>query len=156
MESKPVYLTPEGKLKLEEELHYLRTVRREEVALAIQAAKEEGDLKENSAYDEAKIEQGFVEGRVQTLEAQLAEAVLIEKNGVSDVVNLGSQVTVVGEGKTKKETYTIVGSTETDPLNGFISNESPIGSALLGKKKGDKIAVETPGGQVKLKVMKVS
>jgi transcription elongation factor GreA len=155
MASKPVYLTPEGKRKLEEELHYLRTVRRGEIAAAIQSAKEEGDLKENSAYDEAKMAQGFVEGRIQTLEAQLNEAVLIEYDGNSDVVVLGSLVTVVEDGMTDKETYKIVGSAEADPAAGFISNESPIGKALLGKKKGSKIVVETPSGELQLKVVKI-
>ena len=155
MAIKPVYLTPEGKLKLEEELHYLRTVRRNEVAEAIKSAKEEGDLKENSAYDEAKTEQGFVEGRIQTLEAQLRDAVIIENNGKSKVVNLGSEVTVVEDGEEEKETYKIVGSTEANPVGGLISNESPIGQALLGKKKGDKVSVETPGGELSLKIVKV-
>lgn len=156
MATKPVYLTPKGKLRLEEELHYLRTVRRIEVAEAIKSAKEEGDLSENSAYDEAKTTQGFVEGRIQTLQAQLRDAVLIENNGNSDMIGLGSVVTVLEDGETEKETYTIVGSTEADPLEGLISNESPIGSALLGKKKGDEIAVETPGGEIKLKVVEIS
>ena len=155
MASKPVYLTPEGKRKLEEELHYLRTVRRAEIAAAIQSAKEEGDLKENSAYDEAKMAQGFVEGRIQTLEAQLNEAVLIEPDGKTDIVTLGSRVTLVEEGTTDQETYKIVGSAEADPSAGFISNESPIGKALLGKKKGNKIVVETPGGEIQLKVVKI-
>lgn len=155
MAIKPVYLTPEGKLKLEEELEYLRTVRRDEVAEAIKSAKEEGDLKENSAYDEAKTEQGFVEGRIQTLEAQLRDAVLIENNGKSKTVNLGSEVTVIEDGEEDKETYKIVGSTEANPIGGLISNESPIGQALLGKKKGDKVSVETPGGELSLKIVKV-
>ena len=153
---KPVYLTAQGKTKLEEELHHLRTVRRVEVAEAIKSAKEEGDLSENSAYDEAKSAQGFLEGRIQMLEAQLRDAVLIEHNGASGVIELGSLVTVREEGETEKETYTIVGSAEADPMGGLISNESPIGSALIGKKKGDKIAVKTPGGEITLKVMKIS
>ena len=155
MASKPVYLTPEGKRKLEEELHYLRTVRRAEIAAAIQSAKEEGDLKENSAYDEAKMAQGFVEGRIQTLEAQLNEAVLIEHDGKTDVITLGSMVTVVEDGTSDEEKYKIVGSTEADPAAGFISNESPIGKALLGRKKGSKIVVETPSGELQLKVVKI-
>jgi transcription elongation factor GreA len=155
MASKPVYLTAEGKRKLEEELHYLRTVRRAEIAAAIQSAKEEGDLKENSAYDEAKMAQGFVEGRIQTLEAQLNEAVLIKHDGKTDIVTLGSLVTVVEDGTSDEEKYKIVGSTEADPAAGFISNESPIGKALLGRKKGNKIVVETPNGELQLKVVKI-
>jgi len=153
---KPVYLTAQGKAKLEEELHYLRTVKRPQVAEAIKSAKEEGDLSENSAYDEAKTAQGFLEGRIQTLEAQLRDAILIERNGTSDIIELGSVVTVREEGETEKETYTIVGSTEADPLDGLISNESPIGSALIGKKKGDKVTVKTPGGELMLKIMKIA
>ncbi len=154
MVSKPVYLTPEGKQKLEEELHYLRTVRRSEVAEAIKSAKEEGDLSENSAYDEAKSAQAFLEGRIQTLEAQLREAVIVEANS-SDTVSLGSTVTVTEDGSDNPETYKIVGSAESDPLNGTISNESPIGSALLGKKAGDVVTVNTPGGKLTFKILRL-
>ena len=130
MTDKPVYLTLEGKRKLEEELDHLVNVKRKEVAMAIQSAKEEGDISENSAYDEAKLTQGFIEGRIQTIEAQLRNAVIIEENGKSDCVDVGSKVTVAENGS-GEETYHIVGSAEADPLNGRISNESPIGKALL-------------------------
>ena len=93
---------------------------------------------------------------IEQIEAQLRDAVIIENNGRSDVIGLGSVVTVLEEGGAEKETYTIVGFAEADPLNGLISNESPIGGALLGKKKGDKVTVETPGGQITLKVVKIS
>ena len=154
MADKPIYLTLEGKKKLEEELKYLVTVRRKEVAASIQSAKEEGDISENSAYDEAKLAQAFLEGRIQTIEAQLREAVIIAQNGKSDHVNVGSKVTVVEEGF-DEETYHIVGSTEADPLNGKISNESPIGKALLGAKKGDTVMAQTPNGQLVFKVVKI-
>jgi transcription elongation factor GreA len=154
MADKPIYLTSEGKKKLEEELKYLVTVRRKEVAAAIQSAKEEGDISENSAYDEAKLAQAFLEGRIQTIEAQLREAVLIEQNGNSDRVDVGSKVTVVEEGF-DAECYHIVGSAEADPLNGKISNESPIGKALLGAKKGDSVKAETPNGEIVFKVVKI-
>jgi transcription elongation factor GreA len=154
MADKPIYLTLEGKKKLEEELKHLVTVRRKEVAAAIQSAKEEGDISENSAYDEAKLAQGFLEGRIQTIELQLREAVIIEKNGASDHVGVGSKVTVVEEGF-DEETYYIVGSAEADPLNGKISNESPIGRALLGAKKGDTVRAETPNGEITFKVVKI-
>lgn len=154
MADKPVYLTLEGKKKLEEELKQLVTVSRKKVAADIQSAKEEGDISENSAYDEAKLAQAFLEGRIQTIEAQLREAVLIERNGKSDRVSVGSKVTVVEEGF-DAETYHIVGSTEADPLNGKISNESPIGKALLGAKKGENVKAETPNGQIFFKVMKI-
>ena len=155
MADKPVYLTLEGKQKLEEELAYLVNVRRKEVAAEIQAAKDEGDISENSAYDEAKMTQGFVEGRIQTIEAQLRNAVIIEKNGKSDHVDVGSSVTVAEDGM-GEETYHIVGSAEADPGNGKISNESPIGKALLGAKPGDLVTAETPGGEIMFKVIKVS
>ncbi len=154
MADKPVYLTFEGKKKLEEELEYLTTIRRHEVAEAIKSAKEEGDLSENSAYDEAKLAQGFLEGRVQTIEAQLRNAIIIERNGHSDLVNIGSTVTVAEDGF-DEETYRIVGSAEADPLNGKISNESPIGQALLGAKKGAMDKAEAPGGELVFKVLKI-
>ena len=154
MIDKPIYLTIEGKSKLEEELDYLVNVRRREVAEAIRSAKEEGDLSENSAYDEAKLNQGFVEGRIQTIEAQLRNSVIIEKNGNSEEVHLGDQVTVEEEGF-GQETYQIVGSAEADPLDGKISNESPIGKALLGARVGQTVTAETPGGQSAFKVVKI-
>jgi transcription elongation factor GreA len=151
---KPVYLTAEGKKKLEEELDHLVNVRRREVAAEIQSAKEEGDISENSAYDEAKLAQGFVEGRIQTIEAQLRNAVIIEKNGKSSLVDVGSKVTVAENGM-GEETYYIVGSAEADPLSGWISNESPIGQALLGAKVGQKVTAETPGGALEFEVTKI-
>ncbi|HEX9922732.1 MAG TPA: transcription elongation factor GreA [Anaerolineae bacterium] len=155
MVDKAIYLTLEGKRKLEEELDYLVTVRRREVAAEIQSAKEEGDISENSAYDEAKLAQGFVEGRIQTIEAQLRYAVIIEQNGKSDVVHVGSTVTVLDEGFGEEETYYIVGSAEADPLDGKISNESPIGKALLGSKMGDKVSAQTPDGTIVFEVLKI-
>ncbi len=153
-EEKPVYLTLEGKKKLEEELDYLINVRRKEVAAEIKSAKEEGDLSENSAYDEAKLAQGFLEGRVQTIEAQLRNSVIIDANGRTDKVSIGSRVTVEEEGF-GEETYQIVGSAEADPLNGRISNESPIGQALLGAKVGQVVTAATPDGETEFKVVKI-
>ena len=154
MADKPVYITLAGKQKLEEELEHLTTVRRNEVAAAIKSAKEEGDLSENSAYDEAKLSQGFLEGRIQTIQSQLRNAVIIENNGATGTVTIGSTVTVEEEGF-GEETYTIVGSAEADPMTGKISNESPIGIALLGKKVGDTAVAAAPGGQIVFKVVKV-
>ena len=154
MTAKPVYLTLEGKKKLEEELDYLINIRRKEVAAAIQAAKDEGDITENSAYDEAKLIQAFVEGRIQTIEAQLRNAEVIEQNGKSDRVDVGSKVTVVEDG-VGEETYHIIGSAEADPTNGKISNESPIGKALLGAKVGDVVKAEIPDGEIAFKVIKI-
>jgi transcription elongation factor GreA len=154
MVDKPVYLTLEGKKKLEKELEYLITVRRLEIAEAIKLAKEEGDLSENSAYDEAKLQQGFMEGRVQTIEGQLRNVIIIEENGHGDTVDIGSTVTVAEDGA-DAETYQIVGSAEADPLEGKISNESPIGEALLGAKKGDLVKAETPSGELLFKILKI-
>lgn len=154
MAEKPVYLTLEGKKKLEEELDYLVNVRRKEVAAEIKSAKEEGDLSENSAYDEAKLAQGFLEGRVQTIQAQLRNSILIDSNGNSDKVAIGSTVTVEEEGF-GQETYQIVGSAEADPLDGRISNESPIGQALLGAKAGDTVKAATPDGEISFKVIQI-
>ena len=154
MTDKPVYLTQEGKKNLEEELEHLTTVRRQEIAEAIKSAKEEGDLSENSAYDEAKLAQGFLEGRIQTIQVQLRNAKLIDSNGHSDKVDIGSVVTVREDGF-DEETYRIVGSAEADPLDGKISNESPIGQALLGAKPGDQIVAATPGGDLVFEVLTI-
>lgn len=143
MNNKPTYLSPEGVVTLREELEQLVNVRRAEVATRIHDAKEHGDLSENAEYEEAKNEQAFVEGRIQTLEAMLKTAVIIEHPGTEHVA-LGSVVDVEsGDGK---ETFTIVGSAEARPAQGRISNESPVGRALLGKKAGDKVAVTLPNG----------
>lgn len=155
MIAKPVYLTPEGKKKLEEELNYLIKVRRVEVASAIQSAKEEGDISENSAYDEAKDAQAFLEGRILTLEAQLKEAILIKPNTNTNEVGLGSTVTVIETGEEDEEIYTIVGSAESNPTKGTISNESPIGRALLNKKIGDVVVAQTPSGEISFKIVKI-
>ena len=153
--SKVYYLTPEGKRKLEEELEYLRTVKRAEVAEQIHQAKEDGDVSESAGYDEAKTAQAFLEGRIITLEKILENAVVIEKSTSSDRVELGSKVTILEEGGTEPESYLIVGSAEADPLNGRISNESPLGKALMGAKVGDTVVVEAPAGQIRFKVISV-
>ncbi len=150
-----VYLTPEGLQKLKEELEYLRTVRRPQVAKRIHDAKADGDISENAGYDEAKNEQAFVEGRIMTLEAMLKKAVIIQETGKTDEVQLGSTVTVKELGEGELETYQIVGSAEVDPLNGKISNVSPLGKALLGRRVGDRITVETPGGTLQFEVVEI-
>lgn len=146
MAEKPIFLTPEGRTKLEAELENLRTVRRAQVAEAIHSAKEEGDIMENSAYDEAKNEQAFVEGRIMTIEQMLKNAVIIESNRAFDSVGIGAYVTVVERGGDDDEVYQIVGSAEADPAKGRISNESPVGRALLGKHVGDEVKVPIPDG----------
>jgi len=152
--NRAVYLTPEGWRKLREELDYLCTVRRAEVAQQIQEAKSDGDIMENVGYDEAKNEQAFVEGRILTLEAMLRRAVLIE-TGSSDYVALGSRVTVQERGSDNVETYFIVGSAEADPSQGRISNVSPMGRALMERAAGDEVVVDTPGGKLYFEVMSI-
>ena len=154
MTNQETFLTPEGYQKLEEELDLLKNVRRPEVAAAIHEAKMDGDVSENAGYEEAKRQQAFLEGRIITVETMLKNAVLIEANGPSDTVILGSQVTVVEDGF-DPETYTIVGSAEANPGDGRISNESPLGKALIGRKEGDMVAFETPGGQVQMKLISI-
>lgn len=155
MAEKPIFLTPEGRAKLEAELEQLKTVRRGEVAERIHAAKEEGDIMENSAYDEAKNEQAFVEGRIMTIEQMLKNAVMIVETRAHDSVGLGSYVTVVERGGDDDEMYQIVGSAEADPTRGRISNESPVGRALLGKRVGDEVQVKIPDGVRHLKISEI-
>ena len=148
------FLTPEGHQKLEDELNHLKTVRRPEVARAIHEAKMDGDISENAGYEEAKREQSFLEGRIMTIEGILENAVLIESNGDSDAVVLGSHVTLVEEGL-EPESYTIVGSAEANPGSGRISNESPLGKALMGHEVGDKVTFKTPGGLVEVEILSI-
>ncbi len=158
MTSNDTYLTTEGLRELEEELDQLRSVRRLEVAERIQDSKEVGEL-ENAEYEEAKNEQAFVEGRIQELELMIQNAVIIpdhSRGGVkSDVVEVGSIVRVQALKGRKTETYTIVGSTEASPASGRISNESPLGRALLGRKAGDTVDFNTPGGVHSMKIISV-
>ena len=155
MAEKSIFLTPEGRTKLEAELENLRTVRRAQVAEAIHSAKEEGDITENSAYDEAKNEQAFVEGRIMTIEQMLKNAVMIDANRAFDSVGIGAYVTVVERGGNDDEMYQIVGSAEADPTRGRISNESPVGKALLGKRVGDDVKVPIPDGVRYLKITEI-
>ncbi len=153
MHDRPVFLTPEGRAKLEAELKYLRDVRRPEVAERIKASKEFSDTTDNAEFDEAKNEQAFVEGRILTLEKMLANAVMIADDHAAahDVVRIGSRVTVVDE-EGQPEVYTIVGSAEANPRQGKISNESPVGRALLGRRIGDSVEVVAPAGVLRLSV----
>jgi transcription elongation factor GreA len=152
-----VYLTPEGLKKLQEELDWRINVRRPEIAKQIEAARKEGDLSENAGYDEAKYQAGMNEGRIMELEHRLKHAVIIEQgDGPADEVALGRTVTIVDKTFGDEEMYTIVGSAEAAPGEGKISNESPIGSALMGKKVGDVVSVNTPGGEVIFEITKIS
>jgi len=148
------FLTPEGKDKLQKELDYLRNVRRPEIAESLKSAVDEGDLSENSGYEESKREQAFVEGRIRDLEAILASAQILVENTRRDVVCLGCRVTISEDGR-EPETYQIVGRTEADPTNGRISNESPLGKALLGRRSGDEVTVQSPDGALRFEVLTI-
>ena len=145
--NKEIALTPEGQTKLEDELKHLETVRRREVGERIKEAKEFGDISENSEYDDAKNEQAFVESRIIEIGAILARATIIDAPKKSDKVTLGSKVQLESNTGTKR-VYQVVGSAEADPAADKISNESPVGAAILGHKKGDTVAVTTPSGKV--------
>ncbi|MCC6804016.1 MAG: transcription elongation factor GreA [Anaerolineae bacterium] len=153
--SEQVYLTAEGAEELQRELDNLVNVRRPDLAAKLKEAVAQGDLKENADYHDAKEQQAFIEGRIQYLENVLRSAVIISNDGSSDVVKVGSQVTIVEEGASEEEVYTIVGAAEAKPDEGKISHLSPIGSALLGAKKGEKVRVQTPSGQISFKVKKI-
>jgi transcription elongation factor GreA len=154
MMTQQTYLTPEGLAKLEAELEELRTVRRLDVAARIQRAKEIGGTVDNAEYDEAKNDQAFIEGRILTLEAMVKNVVIIEQHKTSSTVLVGSRVTVVDD-KNNERDYTIVGSQETDPAQNRISNVSPIGKALLGKRVGQVAEVHVPAGRIRLKIKKI-
>jgi transcription elongation factor GreA len=147
------YLTPEGEAKLKAELAELTGRRREELAQRLRSAIQMGDLSENADYHKAKEDQAFLEGRIQELEAALRTAVIIEKK-YGDTVTVGSSVTIQ-EKNFSPETYYVVGAKEADPRNGRISNESPIGRALMDHKVGDVVETETPDGKIALKILKI-
>lgn len=149
-------MTKAGKEKLELELEQLKTVKRKEVVERIKIARSFGDLSENSEYDSAKDEQAFVEGRITTLENMIRNAKIIEESDLaSDIVSLGKSVTFIELPDGEEETYTIVGSAEADPFEGKISNDSPIAQSLMDKKVGDKVTVQTPGGEMQVKVTSI-
>jgi transcription elongation factor GreA len=152
--NKPTYISKDGLEKLRAELAEMVSVRRPEIAQRIHDAKEHGDLSENAEYEDAKNEQAFVEGRIQTLEAMIKNAMLIDENTSTDHVQIGSTVKV--EGEDGPETFMIVGSAEAKPADGRISNESPVGRALLGRRRGDKITVKVPAGDFAYKVLEIS
>lgn len=149
-------MTREGKEKLEQELEYLKTVKRKEVVERIKIARSFGDLSENSEYDSAKEEQAFVEGRITTLENMIRNARIIEGEADTSSVSLGRTVTFTELPDGDEETYTIVGSAEADPFEGKISNDSPIAKSLLGKQVGDEVTVQTPGGEMLVKIVNIS
>ena len=155
MANNEILLTAKGFAELEEELNELRTTKREENIQAIKEARSHGDLSENSEYDAARDEQAKIEARIQELEYKLEHATIID-NKNSDEVNVGSNVTILYVDDDEEDTYSIVGSLEADPFENKVSNESPIGSALIGSKVGDVLNVEGPNGSYQVKVLKIA
>jgi transcription elongation factor GreA len=149
------YLTVEGAEKIKAELAELKGPRRTELAQRLRSAIQMGDLSENADYHKAKEDQGFLEGRIKELDYLLHNAVIVDISDVSrDSVQVGTRITIQEEGE-EPETYQMVGANEADPPNGRISNESPIGQALFGKKVGETAIAQTPGGQIKFKILKI-
>lgn len=149
-----IHLTAEGLAKIKAELEELKGPRREELAARLRSAIQMGDLSENADYHKAKEDQAFLEGRIQELEFMARNAVVIEKSSNNDVVRIGSRVTIQEEDY-PAETYHLVGPAEADPRNGRISHESPIGSALMDRRVGDSVEVETPAGKTNFKILKI-
>jgi transcription elongation factor GreA len=150
----PTYLTPEGEAKLKAELEELKGPKRQELSKRLRSAIQMGDLSENADYHKAKEDQGFLEGRIQEIEYLLRNVVLIEKNVDREFVGVGNYVTIQ-EGDLPSEKYHVVGAKEADPRNGKISNESPIGRALMNHRVGEVVEAETPGGKLLLKIKKI-
>ena len=150
----PSFLTRQGYQKLQDELDYLRTSKRQEVAARLHEAMEGGELIEDAEYEAAKNEQAFVEGRILELEMLLANARIIDESGKKDVVSVAAKVTIQ-EDDNEPEVYTIVGPAEANPREGRISNESPLGRALLEHRAGDRVKVDAPGGSFFVSVLKV-
>jgi transcription elongation factor GreA len=156
MSDKPAYLTREGRAKLEAELEELTTNGRRQVAERIGAAKELGDISESGEYEDAKNQQAHLEGRIREVKSILSRAQIIDdESAQGNEVRVGSKVTVRMDGENDDETWSIVGSAEAKPREGKISNESPLGSALLGKRRNQKVTVNTPSGTMKLTILKI-
>lgn len=154
--NEPVYLTADGLKRLRDEYEYLTGTRRKEVAQMIAEAKAEGDISENAGYDEAKTAQGFLEGRIRDLETVLKNAKVIEGHTQpGNEVDLGRTVIVREEGTDFEESYTIVGSVEADPSQGRISNSSPMGKSLIGKRVGQRANVQSPGGELVFEILRI-
>jgi transcription elongation factor GreA len=148
-------LTREGIERLKKELDELVNIRRPALAKRLRKAIQQGDLSENADYIAAKEEQGFLEGRIQEIEAMLRNAVVIEDEAPTGEVRLGSRVTVVEDGEEEPETFRLVGPAEADPINGHISYESPLGQALLGHREGDVVTVKAPAGVLRFRILKI-
>ena len=148
----PSYLTPEGKRRLEEELQHLTTTKRQELSDRLYVAVRQGDLSENADYIQAKEEQAFLEGRIKDIQAMLRNVVLIEEQS-GGVVRIGSKITVTEDGLDELETFMMVGAAEADPTQGRISNVSPLGQALMGRKIGDSVAIKAPAGEMVFRIV---
>lgn len=155
METKKIILTHEGLENLENELQELKVVRRKDVAAKIKEARGQGDLSENAEYDAAKEEQAEIEARIVTIENMLRNAEVIDSSTLSDTVSIGSTVKIYDNEFEEELCYIIVGSAEADPFNGKISNESPIGAAIIGHKAGDEVEIDTPDGVVVFKILEI-
>ncbi|QPC80848.1 transcription elongation factor GreA [Phototrophicus methaneseepsis] len=155
MQEEVTYVTAEGMEELRRELTQLREVKRPELAQRLKEAVSMGDLKENADYHDTREQMALLDGRINHIEAILRNAVIIENDGPSDEVRIGSKVTIREEGEEDDEVYSIVGAAEANPREGRISQKSPIGAALIGRRKGDKVRVETPNGQVVFKIRKI-
>ena len=156
MSRKEVILTEEGLKQLTEELNHLSTVKREEVAERIRQAREFGDITENSEYDDAKNEQALLEGRIALLQEKLRRARVVKDSDVAtDKVSIGTTVTLRDKSTRKNRVYTLVGSAEADPTNSRLSNESPVGQAIMGKKVGEVVTVPVPAGAIKYEIVKI-
>ncbi len=155
MSDNKTYLTAEGALKLREELEYLRNVKRPELSARLHFAIKQGDLSENADYIQSKEEMGFLEGRIQALDRMLQNVEILSEDGAPGEARLGSKVTVIEEGYPEKEIFMIVGVAEADPSRGRVSNESPMGKALLGKRAGANVKVNAPGGTTTFKIISV-
>ncbi len=154
--AKTTQLTRDGLAKLQNELEYLRTTGREEIADKIRVARGYGDLSENSEYDEAKNEQAKIEARIIELEKTLEDVTIINDDVDTDTVTIGVTVTVLDVEYEEELTYRVVGSAEADPINGLISDSSPVGCALLGAKIGDEVVAEAPAGDLKFRILSIS
>lgn len=153
--SDDVHLTPEGAENLRLELDELINVRRPDLAQRLREAVADGDLKENANYHDTKEQQSMVEGRIQYLQDILRRATIVVNDGPSDIVRIGSTVVIQEIGSDEEESYTLVGAAEANPREGKLSEKSPIGAALMGRKRGEKIKVNAPGGEISFKIKKV-
>jgi transcription elongation factor GreA len=157
LSEKELLVSEEGLKKLEAELEYLKNVKRHEVSERIKTAREFGDISENSEYDDAKNEQAFVEGRIQTIEKMISQAKVVDShNSDPNAVHIGSVITIKDLTENFEEEYTLVGASEADPNKNHISNESPVGKALMGARVGQTVDVTAPVGKIRLQVIKIS